>query len=67
MLYRNGTTIHTEPALFVGQYTENNLLETLEEEYGTKIRQKTVNATMCRWVNGARRFEGTYRPHLQDV
>jgi len=37
MLYRNGTTIQTEPTLYVGQYIENTLLETLEEEYGTQI------------------------------
>ena len=38
MLYRNGTTIQTEPTLFMGQY-KKNLLQTLEEEYGTKIRE----------------------------
>jgi len=41
MLYRNGTTIQTEPTLFVGQYTENTLQETMEEEYGTHIREQT--------------------------
>jgi len=41
MLDRNGNTIQTKPTLFVGQYTENSLLETLEEEYGTHIREQT--------------------------
>jgi hypothetical protein len=49
MLYRNGTTIQTEPTLFVGQYTANTALETLEEEYGTQIREQTK---MGRYVAG---------------